>query len=282
MMRYFGHYDIVKLGNVSPIRRVPSNVKEPEFFVKKPTFPDLKSTEEIKLMRRSCKLASYILETVGDSIKVGMTTDEIDEKVHNMAIENGAYPSPLNYKGFPKSCCTSVNNVACHGIPDDRQLVDGDIINLDVTVCLDGFHGDCSATYLVGNVDSPGIHLVNITYEALHAAISACGPKQNFTIIGQIVEDIAVQNKLDVISCFTGHGIGRYFHGPPDIYHCYNDYGGQMEIGMTFTIEPILTQGRDEVIILEDGWTAMTTDNARTAQWEHTILITEDGCEILT
>ncbi|KAL5279062.1 METAP1D family protein [Megaselia abdita] len=234
-------------------------------------------------MRESCKLAASVLKSCEQLASEGITTDEIDRFVHNEAIKANAYPSPLRYAGFPKSVCTSVNNVACHGIPDDRKLMDGDVINIDITVFLNGYHGDCSKTYLVGNVDERGRHLVKSNEECLNKAIGLCGPGVPLNLIGGFCESFAKLCKLKVIPAFIGHGIGSYFHGPPEILHFKNNYPGIMQQGMTFTIEPIFTTGESEEIeIQEDGWTAMTVDGARTSQFEHTILITEDGYEILT
>ncbi|KAL3287181.1 hypothetical protein HHI36_001657 [Cryptolaemus montrouzieri] len=215
-------------------------------------------------------------------MQVGQTTDEIDRLVHKLTIENGAYPSPYNYRNFPKSVCTSVNNVACHGIPDDRPLEDGDIINVDITVFFEGYHGDCSKTFLVGNVDDFGKYLVKTTEDCLHLAIDICKPGRRFRDIGNCIAKECFKMGYTVIPAFIGHGLGNYFHGPPDIHHTVNDYPGTMEAGMTFTVEPILGQGDEMVEILEDGWTAVTIDNSRTAQFEHTILITNDGVKVLT
>ncbi|CAH0550045.1 unnamed protein product, partial [Brassicogethes aeneus] len=214
--------------------------------------------------------------------KPGKTTDEIDKLVHSLTIENGAYPSPYNYRNFPKSVCTSINNVACHGIPDDRKLLNGDIINVDITVFLDGHHGDCSKSFLVGDVDDVGKNLVEATEICLHEGIEICKPGAYFRQIGAQIQQRASQLGFNVIPAFIGHGIGRYFHGPPDIYHMRNNYPGRMEPGMTFTIEPILTQGGHMIEILEDDWTAVTVDDARTAQFEHTVLILDSGVKILT
>ncbi|KAG8228839.1 hypothetical protein J437_LFUL008335 [Ladona fulva] len=283
----FGRYSVVYPGAVSPIKSVPSHIPKPLYsnqHLPDQGFrqPEIKNDKQIKRMVDSCKLAREILDAVGQFIQVGSTTDEIDCFAHKLAIENNAYPSPLNYQGFPKSVCTSVNNVACHGIPDDRPLEDGDIINVDITVYLNGYHGDCSSTFTVGSVDELGCHLVKATQQCLHEAIAICRPGEYFCNIGHTVEHVARKNGLTVIPAFIGHGIGSYFHGPPDIYHCYNDYPGKMQSGMTFTIEPVIGQGSPEVILLEDGWTAITDDNSRSAQFEHTILITEDGAKILT
>lgn len=212
-----------------------------------------------------------------------MTTDEIDEFVYNEAISKNAYPSPLRYCGFPKSICTSVNNIACHGIPDDRKLVDGDIINIDITVFLNNFHGDCSKTFLIGDVDERGRYLVHHNEQSLAEGIKVCHPGQRFNAIGAAIAKYAKEVDLRVVPAFIGHGIGSFFHGPPEIYHFENDFDvGVIEPGMTFTIEPILSLGTEELELWEDKWTAATIDGSRTSQFEHTILITEDGCEILT
>ena len=244
--------------------------------------PDIKSKDEIERMRNACRLARKILIEAGDTLRVGMTTDEIDQLIFDLSLAHNAYPSPLNYRGFPKSVCTSVNNVVCHGIPDDRPLADGDILNIDVTVYLDGVHGDCSKTFLVGDVDDAGKRLVAITEECLQIGIQLCKPGSAFSDIGDAVYTHASKAGFNVVGAFTGHGIGTYFHGPPDIYHIPNNYPGKMMPGMTFTVEPAISEGSDRIIILEDGWTAVTTDNSRCAQCEHTVLITEDGVEILT
>lgn len=170
-------------------------------------------------MRESCKLAANILMSCKNIVDVGVSTDDIDDFVHERIISSNAYPSPLRYGKFPKSICTSVNNVACHGIPDERKLMDGDIINVDITVYLNGFHGDCSKTFLVGNVDERGKFLVDITEKCLLEAISSCGPLRPFYLIGKCIEKIASQNNLNIIPEFIGHGIGTYFHGPPEIFH---------------------------------------------------------------
>ncbi|RZC36033.1 Peptidase M24 domain containing protein [Asbolus verrucosus] len=214
--------------------------------------------------------------------QVGQTTDALDTFVHDFIVTHEAYPSPLNYKHFPKSVCTSVNNVACHGIPDDRKLEDGDIINIDVTVFYKGYHGDCSKTFLVGNVDDLGRELVQATETCLNDAIAICRPGRKFNEIGSFIEKRSRSLGFTVIPAFIGHGIGHYFHGPPDIFHITNDYSGEMQAGMTFTIEPVLSHGGKEILILEDDWTAVTLDFARTAQFEHTVLITDTGAEVLT
>ncbi|KAB0803280.1 hypothetical protein PPYR_00250 [Photinus pyralis] len=283
----FGTYKIVTPGKISPPRSVPSHIAKPTYYESgTPPLPllrpEIKKDNEIKKMRSSCKLAANVLDEIGRIIHVGQTTDELDAVIHELVIANGAYPSPLNYKHFPKSVCTSVNNVACHGIPDDRPLQDGDIVNVDITVFLDNYHGDCSKTFLIGQVDKKGCDLVEATQVCLEAAIEICKPGQSFSAIGAAIQKKARELKFSVVPAFIGHGIGSYFHGPPDIYHFRNNYPGVMDVGMTFTIEPVLSQGTGEIGVLEDNWTAITLDNSRTAQFEHTVLITPKGCEILT
>ncbi|XP_055377087.1 uncharacterized protein LOC129609192 [Condylostylus longicornis] len=283
-----GICEIVELGNVSPERSIPNHIHKPDYYYEfmEPGCtlgtPEIKSRKEIYSMRESCKLAARILKSCTEILKVGITTDEIDAYVHEKVISNGAYPSPLRYAGFPKSICTSVNNVACHGIPDDRKLCNGDIINIDITVFYNGFHGDCSKTFLVGDVDERGKFLVKSTKECLYGAINICAPGVSYNKIGKYIQRFADSRNLKSIPAFIGHGIGSYFHGPPEILHYDNDIEGVMLPGVTFTIEPILSLGSAEVELQEDGWTAMSTDLSRSAQFEHTVLITQDGVEILT
>ncbi|KAG5894785.1 hypothetical protein JTB14_005221 [Gonioctena quinquepunctata] len=284
----FGKYKVVDVGNITPRVSVPDHIEKPSYHStgipteQVPDYPEIKNSEQIARMRDSCQLAASILKRVEKFIEVGKTTDEIDVLVFNSCIENNAYPSPLNYKHFPKSVCTSVNNVACHGIPDDRPLQDGDIINVDITVFHNGYHGDCSKTFLVGQVDKDGRDLVRATEVCLNEAIGICQPGELFRSIGACIEEKAYELGYQVVPAFIGHGIGHYFHGPPDVFPTRNDYPGRMAPGMTFTIEPILTQGSEMIDILHDDWTAVTVDDSRTAQFEHTVLITESGAEILT
>lgn len=284
---HFGKYSIVQPADITKTKLVPDNVPKPSYHetgqpLEKIPHPEVKNMKQIQGMRDSCKLAANVLKTVGESIKVGQTTDDIDTLVHDYTVKSGAYPSPLNYKGYPKSVCTSVNNVACHGIPDTRPLEDGDIVNVDITVFYKGFHGDCSKTFIVGNVDDLGKRLVKATELCLTTGINMCKPGTPFRDIGYAIEKQAHELGFNIIPAFLGHGIGHYFHGPPEIFHIRNNYRGKMQAGMTFTIEPILTQGEDLIDILDDNWTAVTTDDARTAQFEHTVLITDSGVEILT
>ncbi|XP_018091394.1 methionine aminopeptidase 1D, mitochondrial isoform X4 [Xenopus laevis] len=249
---------------------------------------EIKDEDQIQGLRQACQLARHILLMAGKSLKVGMTTEEIDALVHENIISWNAYPSPLGYGGFPKSVCTSVNNVVCHGIPDSRALQDGDIINIDVTVshhCLvyfGGYHGDTSETFLVGNVDKCGRGLVKIARRCRDEAIAVCKPGAPFSSIGNTISRIAGENGFRVCPSFVGHGIGSFFHGHPEIWHHANNNDMPMEEGMAFTIEPIIMEGSPDFKILKDKWTAVSVDNKRSAQCEHTIVITSGGAEILT
>ena len=237
------------------------------------------STTDIQHMRDACKAAAEALQQAGTLVRAGVTTDEIDHAVHAHCMRLHVYPSPLRYLGFPKSCCTSVNNVVCHGIPDDRALRDGDIVNIDVSVYhRNGFHGDCSQTFLVGSVDEKGRKLVQDTHDSLLRGIRVCGPKQRFSAIGSSIEAVANSRGYTVCDRFIGHGIGRHFHQGPQIFHTRNTSRQTMDAGMIFTIEPILNQGSSDVDTWSDGWTAVTADGGRSAQWEHTILVTPDVC----
>ncbi|KAI9264205.1 methionine aminopeptidase, merops subfamily M24 [Phascolomyces articulosus] len=240
--------------------------------------------DEIPYLREAGQLAREILEIGGKMCMPGTSTDQIDAVLHEKIIEKGGYPSPLNYSGFPKSVCTSINNVIAHGIPDDRELQDGDIINIDVTVYLNGYHGDTSATFLVGNVDSRGKELVKYTEECLENAIAICGPDVPFSEIGDVICDHADIGGYSVSEELSGHGIGREFHCLPLIYHHrkWNNEEGVMAPGMAFTIEPVLCQGSPMGVIWPDNWTISTVDGGRSAQFEHMVLITEDGVEVLT
>jgi len=237
---------------------------------------------EIIKIRESCVLAKKILKEIGAVVTPGITTQDIDNFARELIIIHNAFPSPLNFNGFPKSISTSVNNIAAHGIPDSRPLESGDILSVDVTVYLDGFHGDCSDTFHVGEVDSYAETLVNVTRECLEKGIEACGPGKWIRGIGHAIHRHARKNNCTVVPIFLGHGIGEFVHGPPDIYHCLNNYPGMLVEGMVFTVGPVVSEGDRRVRILEDGWTAVTVDNSRTAQVEHTMLITSTGVEILT
>ncbi|KAK8864436.1 methionine aminopeptidase, type I [Kwoniella newhampshirensis] len=239
--------------------------------------------ESEKRVRKVAKMAKQVLEEVGRLVMPGITTAELDRAAHEIIIARGAYPSPLGYSSFPKSCTTSVNNVIAHGIPDDRPLHPQDIINIDLTLFHDGYHGDTSATFLLPEVDKPGRELVEATKEALDVGIRACGPGKAYNEIGRTIEEFAKRYRFSVNSQFSGHGIGKRFHQPPWIFHTRNSENGTMMPGDCFTIEPCLVQGSNSRGQLwNDGWTMSTESGARSAQFEHQILITHNGAEILT
>jgi methionyl aminopeptidase len=244
----------------------------------------IKSSREIELMRATCKLASQTLEYIEPFVKPGVSTEELNTLCHEYILKNGAYPSPLNYHGFPKSVCTSLNEVICHGIPDDTVLEDGDIVNIDITAYLDGFHGDSNQTFLVGNVSEEVALLVERTREALHRGIAVVSAGREVNLIGRAIESYAKRFNYGVIRDFTGHGIGESFHSGLIIPH-YDSapmYSDVMEVGMVFTIEPMLTLGTHNWTMWADGWTVVTKDQSITAQFEHTLVVTETGAEILT
>lgn len=273
---------------VSPMLEVPEDIGRPEYAVTgKPTEEkrSCKKTnqDQIERMRHAGKVARDVLDTVLSHVKVGISTDELDKIAHARTLELGGYPSPLNYMGFPKSICTSVNEVVVHGIPDGRKLVDGDIINCDVTVYVNGMHGDCSETIFVGDVDEESRKLVQVTWECLMKGIDAVKPGMFFNTIGRVIERHATEAGFSVVREFTGHGIGEFFHMAPYVAHFYEAGNKKViEEGMTFTIEPMINAGGAECRFWSDKWTAVTTDLARSAQFEHTILVTADGAEILT
>jgi len=234
-------------------------------------------------MRRTGAAAAEILLRAGELVRPGITTDEIDRVVHDLSVEAGGYPSPLGYRGFPKSVCTSINEVICHGIPDSRPLADGDIINIDVTLYRDGVHGDTSATFLVGEVDAASMKLVEVTLESLNLAIDAVSPGGPVRDIGQAIERHANKHRLGVVREFIGHGVGTEFHTRLQIPHYYDRrLTTPLDVGTSFTIEPMLTLGEPEALVWDDGWTAVTIDGTRTAQFEHTLLMGEGGAERLT
>ena len=274
-------------GNLSPWRTVPAEIPRPDYAetgdpVRRPE-ARVKSPEVIERMRRACRAAAEVLEVGAAAIAPGVTTDAIDAIVHQAYIDRGGYPSTLNYRGYPKSLCTSVNEVICHGIPDDRALREGDIVNLDVTIFLDGVHGDTNATFFVGEVDEASRRLVEVTRECLARGIAAVKPGRPFSDIGRAIEDHATANQYEVVRAFVGHGIGEQFHTDLQIPHYYEPrFTAIMETGMIFTIEPMISMGTGQHRIWSDDWTAVTADGSRTAQFEHTVLVTDDGVEILT
>ncbi|KAL0916890.1 hypothetical protein M5K25_014441 [Dendrobium thyrsiflorum] len=277
----------LKRGKISGPLSVPDHIPKP-YYVGSNQLPELSSeyqihdAEGIAQMRAACELASRVLDFAGTMVKPSVTTNEIDKAVHNMIIDAGAYPSPLGYGGFPKSVCTSVNECMCHGIPDSRQLQDGDILNIDVTVYLNGYHGDTSKTFLCGKVNEPTMRLVKVTEECLERAIAVCKDGASFKKIGKRISEIAERYGYGVVERFVGHGVGTVFHSEPIIMHNRNDKSGSMVEGQTFTIEPILTMGTIDCVTWDDGWTTLTADGQPSAQFEHTILITRTGAEVLT
>ncbi|WP_067820162.1 type I methionyl aminopeptidase [Actinomadura kijaniata] len=277
---------LLQPGRVSPMRKVPSHIPRPEYVGKKRPKTgeaDVKTPETIERMRVAGRIAAQALEEVGKHIRPGITTDELDVIGHEFLLDHDAYPSTLGYRGYPKSLCTSINEVICHGIPDDTVLRDGDIINIDITAFIDGVHGDTDATFLVGDVDEESRLLVERTREAMTRGIRAVAPGRAINVIGRVIESYAKRFGYGVVRDFTGHGIGTTFHSGLVVPH-YDDPTATtiMQPGMTFTIEPMLTLGTHDYDMWPDGWTVVTKDRRRTAQFEHTILVTENGHEILT
>lgn len=274
-------------GVISPIRDVPSDITRPEYVGRKMPSPylgsEIQSEETIAKMRIAGRLAARAMNKVARAIAPGVSTDELDRIGHQYLCDQGAYPSTLGYRGFPKSLCTSINEVICHGIPDSTVLRDGDIINIDITAYFDGVHGDTDATYLVGDVDEGSRLLVERTREALMRGIAAVAPGREINVIGRVIERFAARFGYGVVRDFTGHGINSSFHSGLVIPHYDSALHNQlMEVGMTFTIEPMLTLGTFEYEIWPDGWTVVTADGRRSAQFEHTLVVNESGAEILT
>ena len=275
-------------GVISKPLSVPISIARPE-YVGKPspaewTGSHIKSDDQIEKIRAAGKIAAEAIALVGANAKPGVTTDELDKLAHEYIVSQGAYPSTLGYRGFPKSCCTSINEVICHGIPDDTVLQDGDIMNVDITAFKDGFHGDSNATFLIGNVSKDVADLVERTKEALDRAIAVVMPGRPINVIGRTIESYAKRFNYGVVRDFTGHGIGEAFHSGLVIPHfdAAPNYSNTMEVGMVFTIEPMLTLGTHEWDIWSDNWTVTTKDKSITAQFEHTLVVTESGARVLT
>jgi methionyl aminopeptidase len=268
-------------------RGVPSQIERPYYVGERKWQQrhetEVKDADTIARMRVAGRLAAQALAEVGRHIVPGVTTDELDRIGHEFLCDHGAYPSTLGYRGFPKSLCTSLNEVICHGIPDSTQAAEGDILNIDITAFIGGVHGDTNATFLVGAVDDESRLLVERTRESLDRAIRAVAPGRSFNVIGRVIESYAKRFGYGVVRDFTGHGIGTLFHSGLIVPH-YDlpEYDLPIEAGMTFTIEPMLTLGTIDYDVWSDGWTVVTKDRARTAQFEHTILVTDTGSEILT
>lgn len=247
----------------------------------------IKSEDEIKKMRIAGKMAAEVLTMIGDYVKPGVTTDELNTICHKHITEvQKAIPAPLNYHGFPKSICTSINHVVCHGIPGDKKLKKGDILNIDVTVIKDGYHGDTSKMFIVGDTSILAKRLIDVTRECMYRGIELVRPGATLGDIAKVIQAHAHKNKFSVVEDFCGHGIGNIFHEDPQVLHYFDPKNPLMDFileeGMTFTIEPMINVGGKKVTVLKDKWTAVTKDRSLSAQWEHTILVTKDGYEILT
>jgi methionyl aminopeptidase len=277
----------IRPGIQSPKRDVPPEIPRPDYAETgrpgRTSAPLIKTPEEIERMRRACRAAAEVLAEVGAAVTPGITTDALDLLAHEACIARGGYPSPLGYHGYPKSLCTSVNEVICHGIPDSRALEEGDIVNLDVTIFLDGVHGDTNATFPVGHVEDTSARLIEVTGECLVAAIASIEPGGLLNAAGRAIQEHAERNGFGVVRAFVGHGIGTIFHMAPQVPHYYDPrLTTRVEPGMTFTIEPMITVGAWQHRLWDDEWTAVTVDGSRTAQFEHTILVTDAGAEVLT
>ncbi|MFY0409624.1 type I methionyl aminopeptidase [Solicola sp. PLA-1-18] len=272
---------------ISPVRTVPASIPRPE-YVGKPAparydGPRVRDADTIARMRVASRVAAQALDAVEAAIAPGVTTDELDAVGHQFIVDHGGYPSTLGYRGYPKSLCSSVNEVICHGIPDARPLEDGDIVNIDITAFIDGVHGDTNKTYLVGDVREEVRLLVERTHEATLRAIRAVKPGRRINVVGRVIESYAKRFGYGVVRDFTGHGVGPAFHDGLIVPH-YDDpaHDTLIEPGMTFTIEPMLTLGSYAWDMWDDDWTVTTKDKSWTAQFEHTLLVTDSGAEILT
>ena len=274
-------------GRLSPRRSVPASIARPEYVDRPAPAPfegsDVQSAETIEAMRIAGRIAADALVEIGRNVRPGVSTDELDRIGHDFLIDHGAYPSTLGYRGYPKSLCSSLNEVICHGIPDSTELVDGDICNIDITAYIGGVHGDTNATFLAGGVREEARLLVERTHEATMRAIRAVRPGRPLSVVGRVIESYAKRFDYGVVRDFTGHGISTSFHSGLIVPH-YDDPRMDVELreGMTFTIEPMLTLGTYQHEMWDGGWTVVTRDRRWTAQFEHTIVVTSDGAEILT
>ncbi|MGY4642836.1 type I methionyl aminopeptidase [Cellulomonas sp. URHB0016] len=275
-------------GTVSARRAVPSSIARPEYVGRPGPAPwrgnNVLDEDTIERVRVAARIAAQALEVVGRAVEPGVTTDALDALGHEFMVDHGAYPSTLGYRGFPKSLCTSVNEVICHGIPDSTVIEDGDIVNVDVTAYIGGVHGDNNATFLAGDVDDESRLLVERTREALHRAIKAVVPGREVNVIGRVIEKYAARFGYGVVRDYTGHGVGPAFHTGLVIphYDAAPGYDTVIETGMVFTIEPMLNLGTPDWVMWDDDWTVLTADGRRSAQFEHTLLVTDTGAEILT
>jgi len=281
-------------GRISPQRPVPASIPRPEYVGRREPREgesgDVYDAEQIERIRAAGRIAAQAVEAVGAAIRPGVTTDELDRIAHEFMIDHGAYPSTLGYRGFPKSCCTSINEVVCHGIPDDTVIEDGDIVNIDITAYKDGVHGDTNATFLAGEASEEAALLVERTREAMNRGIKAVAPGRQINVIGRAIESYARRFGYGVVRDYTGHGVGVEFHSGLVVphYDAAPRFDTLMEVGMVFTIEPMLTlgtperPGTTEWDVWPDDWTVVTRDRSLTAQFEHTLVVTERGAEILT
>jgi methionyl aminopeptidase len=275
-------------GHISPRRPVPDSIPRPEYVGKpgpaRDDGGDVYSPDEVELIRESGRVAAQAIALVGEHVAPGVTTEELDALAHEFMVDNGAYPSTLGYRGYPKSICTSVNEVICHGIPDDTVLDDGDIVNVDITAFKNGFHGDSNQTFIVGRASDDVTLLVERTREALNRGIKAVAPGRQVNVIGRAIESYAKRFGYGVVRDFTGHGVGRTFHSGLIIPHYDSapNYDTEMVPGMVFTIEPMLTLGAYDWDMWADDWTVTTKDRSITAQFEHTLVVTERGADVLT
>ena len=260
-----------------------SDLQSPASALNPPRGIKIKSQEEINGVRKSCRLTAEILDMVSSRIDEGITTNDINEWVHEYTVSKGAVSAPLGYNGFPKSVCTSINNVICHGIPDDTVLKSGDIINVDVTCILNGFYGDASRMFMIGEVTSEAKKLVRVSKDCMDLGIKEVRPFNDFGKIGEVIQKHAESNGYSVVRDYGGHGIGLKFHEEPHVHHYNTGHRGlPMFPGMIFTIEPMINSGKYQTRLLKDGWTAVTVDGSLSSQWEHTVCVTETGVEILT
>ena len=277
----------IQPATVSPLREVPASIPRPRYVGRLAPDPytgdNVQSQEIIEKMRIAGRLAAQAMHAAAAVIKPGVTTDDLDQVVHEYLIAHHAYPSTLGYRGFPKSCCTSVNEVICHGIPDERPLEDGDIVKIDVTAYIGGVHGDTCATFFCGEVDEASRLLTERTREALVRAIKAVKPGREVNVIGRVIESYVKRFEYGVVREYTGHGVHTAFHSGLVIPH-YDEpgYDTVIKSGMTFTIEPMITLGRGDWYMWDDGWTVLTADGSRCAQFEHTMVVTENGAQVLT
>lgn len=282
------HAGFLTMGSVSPRLAVPKHIHAPEYVGKpapmKFTGSDVKTPEQIEKIRAAGRIAARAIEMLRAEIRPGVSTDALDKLAHEFVLDNGAYPSTLGYRGYPKSICSSINEVICHGIPDDTVLENGDIVNIDITAYLDGYHGDLNHTIEVGETSEEVHNLVERTKEALNRGLSAVAPSRSVNTIGLAIENYAKRFNYGVVRDFTGHGVGEAFHSGLIIPHYDSapNYATVMEVGMVFTIEPMLTLGTHQWDMWSDGWTVVTKDKSVTAQFEHTLAVTETGFDILT